>query len=158
MGNASFHGNCKEFLDDFQRPTQRFQPVLRPDLGFEHGRSDEHPRAALPEGLHERAVVEFSDYAKKLIPDPPSRWLYARTLTEGGIGASAMTRSSRWPASSARRLSSFHSRHTMRTLDGHLDWRKLEEACERDEDAACAFAPCASPPPRGLTQRERPYS
>jgi len=40
-------------------------------------------------------------------------------------------------------------------LDGHLDWRKLEEPYERDEDAACAFAPCASPPPRGLTERER---
>ena len=41
-------------------------------------------------------------------------------------------------------------------LDRRLDWRKLEDAHGRDEDAACAFAPCASPPPRGRTERERP--
>ncbi len=42
----------------------------------------------------------------------------ARTLTDGGIGASDITRSSRCRANSASRLSSFHSRHTMRTGSG----------------------------------------
>ncbi len=63
-------------------------------------------------------LLRIRPTAKKLIPDSPSRWLYARTLTECGIGEPAITRSNRWAASSARRFSSVDSWHTMRTGSG----------------------------------------